>query len=178
MTDSKAWNWIEETSKIWLTPSEDSYFISNRWKEKGFSDLLDFGCGLGRHSIFFAKEGFNVSAFDLSKEGINHLKQWAEDENLIINSAVADMLKLTLCSKDTWSFKDAGYPKVDENTIVKTEVGPEKGIPHFYVILHDILKLFKDFEIDRIRHIDDCYFEGKERNSKHYFILARYFKEI
>lgn len=99
MTDSKAWNWIEETSKIWLTPSEDSYFISNRWKEKGFSDLLDFGCGLGRHSIFFAKEGFNVSAFDLSKEGINHLKQWAEDENLIINSAVADMLKLPYAQK-------------------------------------------------------------------------------
>ena len=24
---------------------------------------------------------------------------------------------LTLCSKETWSFRDAGYPKLDENTV-------------------------------------------------------------
>lgn len=221
MIDSKAWNWKEEANKLWLTPSEDSYYISNRWKENGFLDVLDFGCGLGRHSIFFSKEGFNVSAFDLSSDGVKHLEQWAKDEKLVIDLTVADMLNLpykensfdcifayhvishtttkgmqqilseisrvlrpngeiylTLCSKETWSFKDAGYPKVDENTIVKTAEGPEKGIPHLYVTLQDVLKLFTDFKIERIRHIDDCYFEGKEQNSKHYFILARHFKGI
>lgn len=218
MTNSKAWNWKEETGAIWLKPSEDSYYIANRWMENGYKDILDFGCGLGRHSIFFAKQGFNVSAFDLSQEGISHLEQWAKDEKLDIETAVADMLNLpykdnsfdcifayhvishtdtigmqkilseisrilkpngeiylTLCSKETWSFKDAGYPKLDENTVVKTAEGPEKGIPHFYVTLQDILKLFADFKIDRIRHTDDCYFEGTEQNSKHYFILAKYF---
>ncbi len=80
---------------------------------------------------------------------------------------------LTLCSKETWSFKDAGYPKIDENTVIKTGEGPEKGISHFYVTLQEILKLFSDFEIEKIRHTDDCYFDGKEQNSKHYFILAK-----
>jgi len=216
MADSKAWNWKEETSLIWLKPSEESYFIANHWKENGFKDILDFGCGLGRHSIFFAKQGFNVSAFDLSQEGINHLEQWAKNEKLVIDLTVADMLNLpykdnsfdgifayhvishtdtigmqkvlseisrilkpngkiylTLCSKETWSFKDAGYPRVDESTILKTDEGPEKGIPHFYVTLQDIIKLFSNFEIESIRHTDDCYFEGKEQNSKHYFILAK-----
>lgn len=216
MATSKAWNWKEETSDIWLEPSEESYYLAHRWKKCAYKDLLDFGCGLGRHSILFAKSGFNVSAFDLSQEGINNLSKWADEESLSINLNVADMLSLpyedksfdcifayhvishtdsigmnkilseicrilkpngeiylSLCSKDTWSFKDSGYPKIDENTVVKTEEGPEKGIPHFYVTLQDILKLFTNFEIERVRHTDDCYFAGNEQNSKHYFILAK-----
>ena len=197
MAGSKAWNWKEETNQIWLKPSEESYYVANRWKENGYKDVLDFGCGLGRHSIFFAKHGFNVSAFDLSQDGVSNLDKWATDEKLVVHSAVADMLDLpyednsfdcifayhvishtdtagmkkilseisrilkpngeiylTLCSKDTWSFKDAGYPRIDENTVVKPAEGPEKGIPHFYVTLQAILTLFSSFEIDRIRHTD------------------------
>lgn len=216
MTESKAWAWEKETDSIWLKPSEESYYLANHWKENTYKNLLDFGCGLGRHSIYFAKQGFQVSAFDLSREGVKHLKKWAEYEELDIDLAVADMLNLpyenqsfdcifayhvishtdtkgmkkilseikrilkpegeiylTLCSKETWSFKDAGYPTVDKNTVIKTSEGPEKGIPHFYVSLSDILTLFEDFEIEKIRHTDDCYFAGKEQNSKHYFILAK-----
>ena len=82
---------------------------------------------------------------------------------------------ITLCSKETWSFKDAGFPKIDENTVLKSDDGPEKDVPHFYVDLDDIVNLFKnmDMELLRIRHVDDCYREGQKRNSKHYFILAK-----
>jgi SAM-dependent methyltransferase len=79
---------------------------------------------------------------------------------------------LTLCSKETRSFKDAGYPKIDENSIVKTGEGPEKGIPHFYINLDEIIKLFINFNLLRIRHTDDCFFEGKKQNSIHYYIHA------
>lgn len=216
MAESKAWNWSEEKNAIWLTPSEESYYVANRWSELGYRRVLDFGCGLGRHSIFFARQGFHVSAFDLSPEGASHLERWAREEALEVDVATADMrslpyrdhsfdcifafhaishtdtagmqeilaeirrvlrpggeIYLTLCSKETWSFAEAGYPRIDENTVVKTEEGPEKGIPHFYVTLPDILELFADFEIERIRHVDDCYFGDRVQNSKHYFILAR-----
>lgn len=213
---SKAWKWEKETSGIWLKPSEESYYIAQRWKEAGRKDILDFGCGLGRHSIYFAKQGFRVSAFDLSVEGTDHLRQWARQEQVTVDVTVADMLHLpypedsfdgifayhvishtdtegmkqilaeitrvlrpggeiylTLCSKETWSYKESGYPRLDENTVVKTEEGPENGIPHFYVTLEDILNLFGEFEIERIRHTDDCFFAGKKQNSKHYFVLAK-----
>lgn len=217
MTISKEWEWSKENDPIWLHPSEESYFLASRWKEAGFHKILDYGCGLGRHSIFFAKEGFDVSAFDLSAYGIEHLQDWAGRENLDINAEIADMLQLpyadasfdcvfayhvishtdtkgmetivkglkrilkkggefyiTLCSKETWSFKEANFPKIDENTIVKMNDGPEKGIPHFYVTLDDILSLFKDFSILRVRHVDDCYFDGSKRNSsKHYYVLGK-----
>lgn len=218
MQKSKAWDWKKEEHPIWLSPSEESYYIANRWKAAGYKSLIDFGCGLGRHSVFFAQQGFDVSAFDLSKDGVCYLKSWAERENLSIDVKVADMLALpypddafdclyafhvishtdtagirkilqeikrivkpggeiftTLCSKDTWSYKDAGYPKIDENTVRKTSEGPEKDVPHFYVAMDDIINLFSEVNIEllRVRHTDDCYRDGQRQNSMHYFVLAR-----
>jgi inorganic pyrophosphatase len=82
-----------------------------------------------------------------------------------------------MCSKEDWTFEDAGFPKVDENTVIKTYDGPEKGIPHFYVNLDEIRDLFRDFNIQRIRHIDDCYDQGQIKHIKHYYITATYDKE-
>lgn len=79
----------------------------------------------------------------------------------------------SLCSKETWSFRDAGYPRLDENTVVKTSPGPENGVPHFYVTLEEALELLSGFEVERVRHVDDCYFDGRRQNSRHYFVLAR-----
>lgn len=216
MSVSKAWDWNKESCPIWLQPSEEVYYVAQQWKDKNIKTVLDFGCGLGRHAIYFSKQGFSVSAFDLSKEGTEHLREWAEKEHLAISITNADMIKLpyadnsfdalfayhvishtdsigilkiireisrvlnvggeiflTLCSKETWSFRDAGYPKLDENTVVKTDDGPEKGIPHFYVTFDDITNLLADYDIERIRHTDDCYFSGRKQNSKHYFISAK-----
>jgi SAM-dependent methyltransferase len=213
MIESKAWDWKNETNKMWLEPCEESYFLAHRWKQKGYSEILDLGCGLDRHSIFFAKNGFSVKAFDLSAEGVEYLNKWAKQDNLKIETKISDMLNLpyandafdcvfayhvishtdtkgikkiigeiervlkpkgefylTLCSKDTWLLKS--YPKIDENTVLKTDDGPEKGVPHFHVNLDDVLALFKDFKIYNIRHIDDCYSEGNKQSYKHYYILG------
>lgn len=215
MAISKAWDWGQGAAPIWLQPSEESYYFAQKWKEQGVRSILDFGCGLGRHAVYFAKQGFQVSAFDLSEEGVAHLKKWAETENLSIDACVADMMQLpypdnsfnaaylyhvishtdsagihtilselsrvlklggrvflTLCSKESWSFREAGYPKLDENTVIKTGGGPEDGIPHFYVSLDDIFPLLADYEIERIRYTDDCYSNGNRRSSKHYFVSA------
>ena len=215
MTETKAWDWTAAKEKVWLEPSEESYYLVNRWKTQGRKSILDLGCGLGRHSILFAKNGFDVSAMDLSPDGVNHLREWVRRERLPMDAKTANMLNLpyndasfdcvfsfhvishcdtaeirkviaemnrvlkpggelycTLCSKETWSFRDAGYPKIDENTVLKTDEGPEKGIPHFFTDLDGLLQLFSNFEIIRIRHVDDCWFDGARRKSKHYFLLA------
>ncbi len=204
MSISKSWDWSAENrsienrssekNDIWLISCEESHYLAYRWKEAGFRQLLDFGCGLGRHSIFFAKNGFRVSAFDLSVDGVQHLKEWADKEGLGIDAQIGDMLQLkypadsfdcifayhvishtdtagiklvineikrvlkcggefflTLCSKDTWSYAMAGYPRLDGNTVVKTADGPEKGIPHFYADLDDVLELFSDFTLPLVK---------------------------
>jgi len=218
MITSKAWDWNKAKNEAWwFIPCEESYYLLNRWKDNGYKSILDFGCGMGRHSIFFAKNNFNVFAFDLSQEGTEHLKEWAKREKLDIDIKVADMIKLpyadnmfdclfamhvmyhtdtsgmmkiineikrvvksggeifvTLGSKNSNSFKHK-YPKIDDNTIIKIDDGPEKNIPHFYLDLDDIITLFEnnDFELITVRHIDDCYHNNIQMSSWHYFVLAK-----
>lgn len=213
---SKAWDWDKNSDKFWYTPSEESYFLINRWKEKGFKSFLDLGCGRGRHSIQFAKEGFDVNSNDLSEVAVKGLNEWAEKEKLNITASVGNMINLayedntfdcllayhvishtdskgiikiiseikrvlkedgefyiTFCSKNAWSFKDAGYPMIDENTVIKTDDGPEKDIAHFYVDDVAIKELLSDMKIITLRQVQDVIMEGKEYFSWHYFVLGK-----
>ena len=220
MVNSKGWNWNivkDDESCIWKSPSIESYYLVNRWKSQDKKDFLDLGCGLGRHSILFGKNGFNVSCFDISKEAIKKTKEWAEKEKLQFKYKVGDMLKLpydnnsfdailcrnvishtdtegmkkvvaelkrvlkengecyiTLGSKETWGFKQEDWPLADENTRIRMDEGPEKGIPHFYADYNLIQELFNDFKIELIEHIEDFYeSKGKKYSSYHYHVLIR-----
>lgn len=212
---TKAWNWDKNKEAIWFTPSEDSYFLLNRWKGNGFKRFLDLGCGRGRHSIQFAKSGFEVSSVDLSDRAVNGLNEWAEKENLSISAVLGDMMNLpfddntfdcllayhvishtdskgivkviseisrllkaggefyiTFCSRNAWSFKDSGYPKIDENTVVKIEDGAENNIPHFFVDDADIKELLKEFKLITVRQVQDVVLDGHDYVSWHYFVLG------
>lgn len=209
MIKSKEWNWSEVTDNFWNEPSEDVYYYVNRWKNKNFTCFLDLGCGIGRHSILFAENGFDTYSFDLSQYGIDVLDKKARGLVLNIKTTIGDINKLpfdtsmfdcllayhvishtdtkgiktiiseinrvlksngeffiTLCSKNSPSFTEKGYPRIDENTIVKTEE-PELNVPHYYSDLDSVRDLFKDFELIRIRHIEDIF---KDTSSWHYFI--------
>ena len=211
----KAWDWDKNNEKIWFTPSEESYYLVNRWKEKGFINFLDLGCGRGRHSIQFAKKGFNVKSVDLSEVAVSGLNEWAKKEGLNISAVIGDMMNLpfkdhefdcllayhvishtdtkgiikvlselkrvlkpngeffiTFCSKNSWSYKDAGYPKYDENTVIKIEEGPENNVPHFYADDSLIKEILQGINIITVRHVQDVIIEGHDYVSWHYFILG------
>lgn len=94
MVESKAWDWSKNEDNYWLIPSKESCYLAEAWQSKQFKKFLDLGCGLGRHSIYFAQKGFDVNSVDLSEYGVNNLKQWTEKEKLDINAQVCDMLNL------------------------------------------------------------------------------------
>ena len=220
MVKSKEWNWKilkDNQKKMWLEPSIESYYLVNRWKSQEKTDFLDLGCGLGRHTILFAKNGFNTYAFDLSEEAVKKTAETAKYEQLEVDFRIGDMLELpynnesfdcilcrnvishtdttgmkkiveelkrvlktdgecylTLCSKETWGFKQTEWPLVDENTRIRVEDGPENGIPHFYADYELIKGLFEDFKIEDIKHIGDFYQkDGKVIESYHYHVLIR-----
>ena len=92
---SKPWDWTKvNNKKIWLEPDAQCYLYAAKWAKEGKKDILDLGCGLGRHSIYFAKSNFNVTATDLSKDAIEYLDKYKHEENLEINTVIADMLSL------------------------------------------------------------------------------------
>ena len=97
MVESKGWNWNlvkEDKEYIWKNPSKESYYLLNRWKTQEKREFLDLGCGMGRHSILFGKNKFNVSCFDISAEAIKRTKEWAEQENLQFDYKIGDMIEL------------------------------------------------------------------------------------
>ncbi|NOR45653.1 MAG: methyltransferase domain-containing protein [Candidatus Delongbacteria bacterium] len=53
--------------------------------------LLDVGCGEGRNAVFFARNGYDVTAFDLASAGVEKTKQLAEEAGVSVNAFVADM---------------------------------------------------------------------------------------
>lgn len=215
MAESKAWDWKMVNDSVWLSPCEDSHYLAARWREKGYRTVLDLGCGLGRHAVFFARQGFAVQALDLSPEGVKHLQEWTNREGLDVDASVGDMLDLpyadasmdcvfayhvishadtagvrrivgeigrvmkpggefflSMCSKDSLAFREGGYPALDANTIVKTDEGPEKGVPHYYASLEDILELFGGFHIENVKHVDHIYHDGMRHSNIHYYLLG------
>ena len=94
MIKSKSWNWDIVTDDFWTIPSEDVYYYLDQWLKLDFNKILDLGCGLGRHSLFFAKNGFEVHAFDLSESGLGKFMEQIKNEKLNICVKLGDMLSL------------------------------------------------------------------------------------
>lgn len=59
-------------------------------------NVLDLGCGLGRHAIAFARAGFSVTASDASGSAIAYLSKWVEDQSLEIRVVICDVLSGSL----------------------------------------------------------------------------------
>ena len=89
---SKRWDWTKVENKLpWLTPAPEAYYLASRWKKDNKKSFLDFGCGLGRHSFFFASNGFDVKAFDLSIDSVNEVKKKSKELGFDIQVIESDM---------------------------------------------------------------------------------------
>ncbi len=84
------WNRVEDKAQ-WLTPCEESYYYAEKWRSEGRKSVLDLGCGLGRHSVLFAKYGFKVTALDISDDALDFLKNYSRKQRLDIACRKADM---------------------------------------------------------------------------------------
>lgn len=91
--EHKGWDWTNVTSESWVNISEEFLPVALQWTQR-FHSVLDIGAGKGRHAVFFAKNGFRVSAIDLAESSIEMIKQTAEEENIVIDAEVHDMTQL------------------------------------------------------------------------------------
>src|SRR5690606_26169877 len=53
--------------------------------------LLDVGCGEGRNAIFFARNGYRVSGFDFSEQGVKKTRQLAAQAGVVVDVFQADL---------------------------------------------------------------------------------------
>lgn len=189
MIESKAWDWSKNQSNQWLVPAIEACYLSESWKSKGFKRFLDLGCGLGRHSIYFAHKGYEVNSVDLSDYGINHLKNWAEKENLNIKADLCDMLNLPF-DNDTFDCIIA------YNVIYHTDTkGFIKSLEEIKRVLKNKGELFITLlsknsltyqGADQYKHIDNNTIlrdeDDTERNVPHFYVdiedIKKYFSEF
>jgi 2-polyprenyl-3-methyl-5-hydroxy-6-metoxy-1,4-benzoquinol methylase len=108
-------NWNEQWEKeakgdYWKVPDRDVVDFFQKIPVSRYPDVLDYGCGIGRHSIYLAKKGFTVTAIDLSENAIAYLDNWCKAENCKIEKAVTDIYDNV--------FNDKSYSVILSNNVI------------------------------------------------------------
>ena len=65
-----------------LEPSISAKKALNFFKEKKINNIVELGAGLGRDSIFFAKNNIKIQALDYSSSGIEKINHKIKKDNL------------------------------------------------------------------------------------------------
>lgn len=103
LKDKEKWNakYLEKSQL--LRPREASQNLKKNIIHCKGTKALDLACGTGRNSIFLAKCGFEVDAFDIAKVAIKALEDEAKKRNLTskINAVQVDL--------DTHNIKENYY---------------------------------------------------------------------
>lgn len=81
------------------TPSKIACEVLKIMPPKKPFKILDVGCGEGRNAVFFARNGYNVSAFDEAKIAIEKTKKLALEVNTKLNAFQANINKYKLSEK-------------------------------------------------------------------------------
>lgn len=93
----KVGNWENESPnfKTRIPEKEAIKFIEFLKQNKiTKGNVLDLGCGGGRHTTLFAKKGYNSYGIDFSKKAINLAKLDAIDKKVNVEFEVGDVFKL------------------------------------------------------------------------------------
>jgi tellurite methyltransferase len=81
-----------------IVPSTICYKVLEQLPPTKHLRLLDIGCGEGKDAIFFARNGYDVTAFDISEAGVRKTKKLADKFGVNVNVFRADLLDHRLSS--------------------------------------------------------------------------------
>ena len=97
--DQQAQHWeasfLSKPEMFGLEPSIAAIKAFNTFKENNIKNIIELGAGLGRDTIFFAKNFIHIEALDYSKTSIESIKSKSKKFNLsnFIKSKVFDVRK-------------------------------------------------------------------------------------
>jgi tellurite methyltransferase len=78
-------HWGEESQRqYWQEPADEIIRLRDSLDRQKIRDVLDLGCGIGRHAILFAESGFTVTAVDDSQKALAVLREKASEKQVSI----------------------------------------------------------------------------------------------
>jgi len=88
-------NFLSKPEMFGLEPSEAAINTLKIFKEQNIEKIVELGAGLGRDSIFFAKNSIHVSALDYSSTAIKTINKKASENKLsnFISTKIFDVRK-------------------------------------------------------------------------------------
>ncbi|MEX1063449.1 MAG: class I SAM-dependent methyltransferase [Balneolaceae bacterium] len=136
-----------------------------------FTDILDLGCGRGRHSLTLARRGYRVTGIDLSEEAIRQARKKAEGSGITgVEFHISDMRNPLDQSFDAVLnlFTSFGYFKEDSENI--------RVFESIYKMLRkDGILLLDYMNADWVRSTYEPSGEGEFRNVQ--YRITRYIED-
>lgn len=126
-------------------------------KRAGAKNVLDLGCGTGKHTIALAKSGFRVYGLDLVVAAVGVARDWLKKEGLSAELRVANMYKKL-------SYKDNFF-----DAVISTKTLHHGTLPQ-------IKKLVK--ELERVMRPGGILMVEVPRNKRRYERFKGKYKEI
>ncbi|MDD3008625.1 MAG: methyltransferase domain-containing protein [Arcobacter sp.] len=99
MNQQEFWNTKFSKADYFYGINPNEFLASNMKILENHKKLLCLGEGEGRNALFFAKNGFDVSAIDASNLGLEKLKNRAIEEKLDIQTICMDLNDWTVLEK-------------------------------------------------------------------------------
>ena len=94
---TKHWenNFSSKPEMFGLDPSISAKNALKFFQKNNINNIVEFGAGLGRDTLFFAKNFIHVNAIDYSPSGIKVIKEKAKNQNLskFISTQIFDVRK-------------------------------------------------------------------------------------
>ena len=87
--------WQNEDGRAdWLTPEPDVVSVAQDLSAQGGRKTLDLGCGVGRHALYLASQGFEVMALDGSEAGLEYARGQAAKAGLSVDFRLGSILDI------------------------------------------------------------------------------------
>jgi|WetSurMetagenome_2_1015567.scaffolds.fasta_scaffold370481_2 tellurite methyltransferase len=90
--------WGNETDRTyWLKPEDSIVKLARILDDTSVRNVLDLGCGIGRHALYFSRLGYRVTAVDSSSPALSDLNRQARqhrlDVDIVQGSYLDDLFK-------------------------------------------------------------------------------------
>ena len=149
-------NFSNKPEMFGLEPSISAKKALNFFKEKKINNIIELGAGLGRDSIFFAKNNIKIQALDYSSSGIEIINHKIKRDNLsnYISTKLFDV-------REKLPFKDNSVDACYSHMLYCMAL-TTKDLEKLNNEIHRILKP-NGLNIYTVRHTND----GDYKNGKH-----------